>query len=88
MTSGQYMNVVAILRSDEVGQALNAACTDINGTVVNSHVGRLQDVQGDVDLLKGVDILILDVDPRSEEEMAHLRWTQAVVAAEKADRQD
>ncbi len=96
MMSGRHMNVVAILRSDEVGQALNAACTDINGTVVNSHVGRLQDVQGDVDFLKGADILILDVDPRSEAEMAHLRkvlqsefpGTPIVVTASEASLQD
>jgi len=70
---GQHMNVVAILRTDAAGQAMNAACTDINGTEVSTHVGRLLDVQGDVGLLKGADVLILDVDPRSEEEMTHLR---------------
>ncbi len=67
------MNVVAILRSDEAGQALNAACTDINGTEVSTHVGPLLDVRGDVGILKNADVLILDVDPRSEEEMTHLR---------------
>ena len=55
------MNVVAILRSDEAGQALNAACTDINGTEVSTHVGRLLDVRGDVGILKNADVLILDV---------------------------
>ena len=96
MTSGRHMNVVAILRSDEAGKALNAVCTDINGTVVSTHVGRLQDVQGDVDILKGADILILDVDPRSEEEMTHLRkvlqnefpGTPIVVTAPGASLQD
>lgn len=96
MMSSQHMNVVAILRSDEVGQAMNAACTDMNGTVVNSHVGRLQDVRGDVDILKGADILVLDVDPRSEGEMAHLRkvlqsefpGTPIVVTAPEASLQD
>ena len=73
MTLGLHLNVVAILRSDEAGQALNAACNDINGTEVSAHVGRLLDVQSDVALLKGADVLILDVDPRSEEEMTHLR---------------
>ncbi len=67
------MNVVAILRSDAAGQAMNEACTDINGTEVSAHVGQLLDVLGDVDLLKGADVLILDVDPSSEEEMNHLR---------------
>jgi pilus assembly protein CpaE len=67
------MNVVAILRSDAAGQAMNEACTDINGTEVSAHVGQLLDVLGDVDLLKGADVLILDVDPSSEEEMSHLR---------------
>lgn len=96
MTLGLHMNVVAILRSDAAGQALNAACSDINGTEVNAHVGRLVDVQGDVDLLKGADVLILDVDPRSEEEMNHLRrvlqhefpGTPIVVTAPEASLQD
>jgi pilus assembly protein CpaE len=90
------MNVVAILRSDAAGQAMNAACSDINGTEVNTHVGRLLDVQGDVDLLQGADVLILDVDPRSEEEMTHLRQvlqsefpgTPIVVTALDASLQD
>jgi pilus assembly protein CpaE len=90
------MNIVAILRSDAAGQALNQACTDINGTEVNAHVGRLQDVRSDVDLLKGADVLILDVDPRSEEEMSHLRQvlqqefpgTPIVVTASDASLQD
>ncbi len=96
MTLGRHMNVVAILRSDAAGQALNQACTDINGTEVNAHVGRLQDVRSDVDLLKGADVLILDVDPRSEEEMSHLRQvlqqefpgTPIVVTAPDASLQD
>ena len=73
MTLDRHMNVVAILRSDEVGRALNEACTDINGTEVNAHVGRLLDVNRDVALLRDADVLILDVDPRAEEEMDHLR---------------
>ncbi len=96
MTLGLHMNVVAILRSDVAGQAMSAACTDINGTEVSTHVGRLLDVQGDVDLLKGADVLILDVDPRSEEEMTHLRkvlqhefpGTPIVVTAPEASLQD
>jgi pilus assembly protein CpaE len=52
---------------------MNEACTDINGTEVSAHVGQLLDVLGDVDLLKSADVLILDVDPHSEEEMSHLR---------------
>jgi len=90
------MNIVAILRSDAAGQAMNAACSEINGTEVNAHVGRLLDVQGDVDLLKNADVLILDVDPRSEEEMTHLRkvlqhefpGTPIVVTASDASLQD
>jgi len=93
---GLHMNVVAILRSDVAGQAMSAACTDINGTEVSTHVGRLLDVQGDVDLLKGADVLILDVDPRSAEEMTHLRkvlqkefpGTPIVVTAPDASLQD
>jgi pilus assembly protein CpaE len=96
MTLDKHMNVVAILRSDEAGQALNAACTDMNGTEVATHVGRLLDVQGDVDLLQGADVLILDVDPRSDEEMGHLRQvlqhefpgTPIVVTAADASLQD
>jgi pilus assembly protein CpaE len=96
MTLDKHMNVVAILRSDEAGRALNAACTGMNGTEVAAHVGRLLDVQGDIDLLQGADVLILDVDPRSDEEMGHLRQvlqhefpgTPIVVTAADASLQD
>ncbi len=96
MTLGLHKNVIAILRSDVAGQAMNAACTDINGTEVSTHVGRLLDVKGNVDLLKEADVLILDVDPRSEEEMTHLRKVihhefpglPVVVTAPEASLQD
>lgn len=73
MTLGRHMNVVAILRSDAAGEAFSGASADINGTRINIHVGRLLDVQPGVDILKDPDILILDVDPRNEEEVAHLQ---------------
>ena len=73
MTLGRTMNVVAILRSEEAGAALNAVATDINGTEVNVHVGKLTDVREDVDILKGSDVLILDVDPHDEKELQHLQ---------------
>ncbi len=61
------------LRSEEAGAALNAAATGINGAEVNVHVGKLTDVREDADILKGSDVLILDVDPRDEKEVQHLQ---------------
>ncbi len=96
MTLGRHMNVVAILRSDEAGEALSGASADFNGTQIDVHVGRLLDVQPGIDILKDPDILILDVDPRDADELAHLQRimqtyfpnTPVVATAPEATLQD
>jgi pilus assembly protein CpaE len=96
MTLGRHMNVVAILRSEEAGAALNAIATDINGTELSVHVGKLTDVREDVDIFKDSDVLILDVDPHDETEVRHLQQvlqrhfpkTPVVATAPDASLQD
>lgn len=72
MKLGRHMNVVAILRSGEAGEALNEACTGMNGTQVSVHVGKLQDVRFGARGLNEPDVLLLDVDPENAEDVAHL----------------
>lgn len=72
MALGQGLNVVAIVRSAELGRALNETCADMNGPKVEVHVGKLNDVRPDVEIFSGVDVLLLDVDPGSSEEIATL----------------
>ena len=96
MTLGRHMNVVAILRSEQAGEAFSGAGADINGTRIDVHVGRLLDVQPGVDILKDPDVLILDVDPHDAEEVAHLQRilqtyfpdTPVVATAPEATLQD
>ena len=96
MTLGRHMNVVAILRSEQAGEAFSGAGADINGTRIDVHVGRLLDVQPGVDILKDPDVLILDVDPHDAEEVAHLQQilqtyfpdTPVVATAPEATLQD
>jgi pilus assembly protein CpaE len=66
------LNVVAIVRSGEVGSALNQSCTEMNGTKVEVHVGQLADVHPDVAIFTDVDVLLLDVDPSKSDEIAVL----------------
>ena len=72
MAQGHGLNVVAIVRSGETGSALNASCTDMNGTKVDVHVGKLHDVHPGVEIFANVDVLLLDVDPGDSEELAAL----------------
>jgi len=72
MAQGHGLNVVAIVRSGEIGSALNASCTDMNGTKVDVHVGKLQDVHPGVEIFADVDVLLLDVDPGNADELAAL----------------
>ncbi len=52
---------------------LNETCGDINGTRVDVHVGCLKDVQSGEDIFKNLDVLLLDVDPRSNEDIENVR---------------
>lgn len=72
MALGHGLNVVAIVRSGETGSALNETCANMNGTKVEVHVGKLSDVHPDVEIFKNVDVLLLDIDPSSSEEVAAL----------------
>jgi pilus assembly protein CpaE len=74
MTPGLHnMNVVAILRSNEAGEALSQTCTDMNGTKIDVHVGKLKDVRPGIAIFAhNPDVLLLDVDPRDAEEVGHL----------------
>ncbi|MFQ6017194.1 MAG: CpaE family protein [Kiloniellaceae bacterium] len=73
MTPTRHMNVVAVLRSNEAGTALSEACTGINGTKIDVHVGKLKDVRPGIDIFAdNPDVLLLDVDPRDAEEVEHL----------------
>jgi pilus assembly protein CpaE len=72
MALGHGLNVVAIVRSSETGNALNESCANMNGTKVEVHVGKLNDVHPDVEIFNKVDVLLLDVDPSSSEEVAAL----------------
>jgi len=72
MALGQGLHVVAIVRSAETGRHLNETCAEMNGPNVDVHVGKLSDVRPDVEIFSGVDVLLLDVDPGSSEEIATL----------------
>lgn len=91
MALGHGLNVVAIVRSGEAGSALNESCANMNGTRVDVHVGKLNDVHPDVEIFENVDVLLLDVDPSSSEEVAALsaivseRFPQTPVVATTAN---
>ena len=68
MAERMDMRVVAILRSEAAGLQLDAECSDMNGTSVEAHVGKLRDVKPGVDILQGLDALILEIDPRDKGE--------------------
>jgi len=72
MAEGHGLNVVAIVRSSEMGKGLNETCANLNGAKVDVHVGKLSDVHPDVEIFNNVDVLLLDVDPSSSEEVAAL----------------
>ena len=74
------LNVVAIVRSGEVGSALNQSCTEMNGTKVEVPVGHLADVHPDVAIFADVDVLLLDVDPSKSEEIANTKtcWSMSI----------
>jgi pilus assembly protein CpaE len=91
MALGQTLKVVAIVRSGEAGAALNESCGDMNGTRVDVHVGRLKDVSPDVEIFQNLDVLLLEVDPRKDEELEAVksiieeRFPKVPVVATAAD---
>ncbi len=96
MALAHGLNVVAIVRSGETGSALNESCTEMNGTKVDIHVGRLSDVHPDVEIFANVDVLLIDVDPGNSNEVAALNSiisdrfpdTPVVATAANASLQD
>lgn len=60
------MRVVAILRSEGTGLQLDEECSNMNGTEVEAHVGKLKDVKPGVEILEGLDVLLLEVDPHDQ----------------------
>jgi len=91
MAIGHQLNVVAIVRSGETGSAFHETSTEMNGTKMDVHVGRLHDVHPDVEIFDDVDVLLLDINPRSSEEVAALsaiiseRFPTTPVVATAAD---
>ncbi len=72
MMSDQHPHVVAIMRSEATGLQLDRECQGMNGTRVEAHVGALKDVKPDIDFLRSLDILLLELDPRIEEDFEEL----------------
>jgi pilus assembly protein CpaE len=72
MAAGQNLNVVAIMRTEASGLQLDEECTGMNGTRVQAHVGNLQDITPDLDIFRKMDVLIIDVDPKSSGEIEAL----------------
>jgi len=66
MAGDMDMRVVAILRSEGTGLQLDEECANMNGTEVEAHVGKLKDVKPGVDILEGLDVLLLEVDPHDQ----------------------
>ena len=67
-----HLNVAALLRSSEVQEALSEACTDMNGTKVSALVGKLDDVRPGEAIFVNPDVLLLDVDPADDHDVARL----------------
>ncbi len=96
MAVGQQLNVVAIVRSGETGSAFHETSIEMNGTKMDVHVGRLQDVHPDVEIFDQVDVLLLEVDPSDSDELAALSTiiserfpkTPVVATAANASLQD
>lgn len=72
MAAGHNLNVVAIMRSEVSGMQLDEECTGMNGTRVEAHVGKLQDVNPNVEIFQKMDVLIIDVDPGNAGEIEAL----------------
>jgi pilus assembly protein CpaE len=66
-------NVLAIVRSNESSTALNETCKNMNGTRVNIHVGGLVDVRPDNEMIGSPDVLFLEVNPESEDDLKELK---------------
>lgn len=64
MVDVEHLNLIAIMRSEESSAALREVCTGMNGTRVDVHVVSLEDFGRDKGLVNGLDVLLLDVDPR------------------------
>jgi len=66
------LNIVAILRTNELRSAMADVCYDMNGTKLDLRVGTLEQVTRKPTGIEP-DLLILDVDPHNHDEMEALR---------------
>ena len=73
MVSSEDLNVVAVMRSAESGDAFRELCAGMNGTRISVHVADLQDVTPDKKFVNGKDVLFLDIDPRDSNAAGHLK---------------
>lgn len=69
MIKTPHLNVTAIMRNEAAGVSLDAECHEMNGTRIDAHVGLLKDVRPDVEILRSMDILILDVNAKDPDEI-------------------
>ena len=51
---------------------MDETCANMNGTKVEVHVGKIQDVSAGISIFEGIDALLLEIDPESEEELGEL----------------
>ena len=68
----EHLRVIALTRTQEGGSSLRQACTNMNGTRVDVHVGDMQAFLAKGGLRRGSDVLLLDVDLRDPNERERL----------------
>jgi len=73
MVPHQSLNVVAIMRSEAAGVQLDEESGNMNGTKIDAHVGQLKDVKPGVEIFQGIDVLLLDVDAKSDSDLDRLQ---------------
>lgn len=72
MEANGHMSVIAFVRSKQTGDALQQACSGMDGTSVDVHVATLGDFARDGGRVNGHDVLLLDVDPLDPADHNHL----------------
>ena len=72
MSSLSQFDVIAVLRSHDSSASLRTACTQMNGTKIDVHVGRIQDVTPANSAVSDGGVLLLEVDPQDSDEVEAL----------------
>lgn len=81
MSLDHELRLVAVMRSEEGGADLRAACTGLNGTKIDIRVASIEEVAQSTGLVNGHDVLLLDVDPcRAEETEALEKIVQGLAS--------